>query len=81
MVRTDNVLYANAIVQKLLLGSYIESYGISHQVYFIDFRNDSSESRLVFDTDLQISPALDNDKLTISEQILISIWTKLINTK
>lgn len=74
MVQTDNVLNrANSILKKLLIGSYIESYGVSHQVYFIDFRNDSSESKLEFETDLQISPALVAKNLTKSEQTLISM--------
>lgn len=74
MFQTDDLLNrANAIGQKLLTGSYIESYGVRHQLYFVDFKNDSFESRLIFDTDLKISPVLDNNKFTSSEQILIAM--------
>ncbi|QIL77147.1 hypothetical protein [Hymenobacter sp. HDW8] len=72
---------ANRIVNALLLNSSVESFGISHQVPFIEFRNDrAGDVQLYFDSDIKFSSEREVD-LSEEERLLVgmnSINLKLI---
>ncbi len=63
--------YVNNIISKLLVGASVESYGILHQMRFIDFRNPQGDIRIIIDSELEIFPEINIEGLTIEQKDLL----------
>lgn len=65
-MNTDTIA-ANALLQKALLGAAVESFGLWHQVHFLEFRdNDPEDHVLSIDTDMK-SNVLFDEALGLTE--------------
>jgi hypothetical protein len=63
---------ANKIVQSLLINSSVESFGLLHQMYFMEFRNSFGEDiHLSIDSEIVLLPNLNIDNITENEYKLL----------
>ena len=69
----QNTALANSILKRNLLGAVVESFGLSHQFLYIEFRDDTPKDHtLSIDTDLLPAPLdFDSTGLSDEEQVLI----------
>ncbi|WP_400190737.1 hypothetical protein [Hymenobacter sp. B81] len=68
----ESLAAANALCQSILLNSYVESYGVSHQVPFIEFRQDGKpDAWLSIDTRLSLGPYENPQGMTTDELVLL----------
>ena len=75
----SNTKAVNAILNRELLGAVVESFGLSHQFLYIEFRDDTPEDHtLSIDTEIS-SNNLDFDCSDLSENELALILFSRIN--
>jgi hypothetical protein len=69
----NNILQeANKFVRAILLGTVVESFGVSNQNHFIEFRNDFDEDILLnIDTEIQLYPEFKIQGITLDEYKLL----------
>ncbi|UOQ55028.1 hypothetical protein [Hymenobacter cellulosivorans] len=70
---------ANRIIQNLLLNTNVESFGILHQMPFIEFRNEhGSDMHLTFDSKVLFSPTYQGE---VSDEDRMLIGMNSLNLK
>ena len=77
----SNTRAANAILNRELLGTAVESFGLSHQFLYIEFRDDTPEDHtLSMDTEV-VSDKLDLDCSGLSEDERALILFSRVNSQ
>jgi hypothetical protein len=81
MLMHPNTEYVNNILAKNLLGACVESFGLTHQILTITFRDDNAEDHILsIDTEIT-SNCHDFDKLQLDEIATALLLFNRVNLK
>ena len=78
---TSNTRAANALLKRELLGAAVESFGLTHQFLYIEFRDDTPEDHMLsIDTEI-FSNDLDFDSSSLSDDERALVLFNRVNLK